>query len=286
VNAATSLTIHFCSAHFSVMSNLIADLKRDWRLTKLIRSTELTGGEALQLEKVDRIYIEECRQLRSDLIKTSEALCRDIEKARKSLTYGAGTVRKSLSRKFDASNKTPGQQSTDLENSLSSSSLKISQLLDASQKTLSSRLGQVEQSSQNTMELVDNVREFVATKAHETRRWQEGYDWRIHKNYLTRVVSTLDDIETKLEKYCEEDKQQELLKDIDFLRETLEIHLEEEGVRSFAPLAATGVDPLKVDPKGGVECTVESQVDGTIAEVIKKRYAIDQGEGMEIVRRA
>jgi molecular chaperone GrpE (heat shock protein) len=268
------------------MSNLITDLKRDWRLTKLIRSTELTGGEALQLERVDRIYIEECRQLRSDLIKTSEAFCRDIEKARKSLTYGAGTVRKSLSRKFDASNKTPGQQSTDLENSLSSSSLKISQLLDALQKTLSSRLGQVEQSSQNTMELVDNVREFVATKAHETRRWQEGYDWRIHKNYLTRVVSTLDDIETKLEKYCEEDKQQELLKDFDFLRETLEIHLEEEGVRSFAPLAGTGVDPLKVDPKGGVECTVESQVDGTVAEVIKKRYAIDQGEGMKIVRRA
>jgi molecular chaperone GrpE (heat shock protein) len=286
VNAVTSLTIHFCSAHFSVMSNLITDLKRDWRLTKLIRSTELTGGEALQLERVDRIYIEECRQLRSDLIKTSEAFCRDIEKARKSLTYGAGTVRKSLSRKFDASNKTPGQQSTDLENSLSSSSLKISQLLDALQKTLSSRLGQVEQSSQNTMELVDNVREFVATKAHETRRWQEGYDWRIHKNYLTRVVSTLDDIETKLEKYCEEDKQQELLKDFDFLRETLEIHLEEEGVWSFAPLAGTGVDPLKVDPKGGVECTVESQVDGTVAEVIKKRYAIDQGEGMKIVRRA
>lgn len=252
------------------MSNPIADLKRDWRLTKLIRSTELTGGEALQLEKVDPIYIEESREIRSDLIKTSEPLSRDIEKARKSLTYAAGTVRKSFSRKFYFSNKTPGQQSTDLENSLSSSSLKISQLLDASQKTLSSRHGQVEQSSQNTMELVDNVREFVATKAHETRRWQEGYDWRIHKNYLTRVVSTLDDIETKLEKYCEEDKQQELLKDFDFLRETLEIHLEEEGVWSFAPLAGTGVDPLKVDPRVVLSALLKVRLMGLSLKLLKR----------------
>ena len=272
--------------HKFFMANLITDLKRAWRLTKLIRSTELTDEEALQRENIDTIYMEECRGIRSDLIKTSGALCRDIAKARKSLTQEACTVRKSFNRQFVTSTKTAGQQFTDLEDSLTSSILKINQLLDASQKTLSTRLGLVEQSSQTTMELVDNVREFVATKADETRRWQEGYDWRILKNYLTRVISTLGDIEMQLEKYRKEDKPQELLQDFDFLRETLEIHLEEEGLMSFTPLLGAEVDPMKVDLKGGVECTAEGHVDGTVAEVIKKGYEIDLGTGMKIVRRA
>ena len=123
------------------MCSIFTDLKRAWRLTTLIRSTELTDEVALQLENVDSIYIEECRGIRSDLIKTSEALCRDIAKARKSLTHEASTVRKSFNRQFDTSTKTAGQQFTDLEDSLSSSILKINQLLDASQKTLSSELG-------------------------------------------------------------------------------------------------------------------------------------------------
>jgi molecular chaperone GrpE (heat shock protein) len=79
---------------------------------------------------------------------------------------------------------------------------------------------------------------------------------------------------------------QELLQDFDFLRETLEIHLEEEGLMSFTPLLGAEVDPLKVDLKGGVECTAEGHVDGTVAEVIKKGYEIDLGTGMKIVRRA
>jgi molecular chaperone GrpE (heat shock protein) len=268
------------------MANLVTDLKRAWRLTKLIRSTKLTDEDALDLEKVDSIYMEECREIRGDLVKASEALRRDLDKARKSLTHEACTARKSLNRKFDASSKATGRQFTNLENSLSSSITKISQLLDASQKASASRLGEVEQTSKTTMELVDNVREFVATKADETRRWQEGYDWRILKNYLTRLISTLDDIEMKLDVYRKENKPQEFLQDFDFLRETLEIHLEEEGLVGFAPLVGDDVDPMRADAKGAIASTSEDQQSDTIAEVIKKGYEIDFGAGMKIVRKA
>jgi molecular chaperone GrpE (heat shock protein) len=268
------------------MANLITDLKRAWRLTKLIRSTELTDEEALQRENIDTIYMEECRGIRSDLIKTSAALCRDLDKAQKSLTHEACTVRKSVNRQSATSTKKVGQQFSDLENSLSKSILKVSKRLDTSQKTFNEKLGIVDSSSRETYNLVNDIREYVSKQAGETRRWQEGYDWRILKNYLTRIISTLDDIEAKLEKYREEDKPQELLKDFDFLRETLEIHLEEEGLCSFAPLIGADVDPMRVDVKGGVECAAEGQINGTVAEVIKKGYEIDLGAGMKIVRRA
>jgi molecular chaperone GrpE (heat shock protein) len=246
------------------VSNLITDLKRAWRLTKLIRSTELTDEDALQIEKVHSIYIEGCREIRTSL-----------DKARKSLNRNVKTSRLDNDKRL-----------AKFEDSLSSSITKISQLLDASQKAAASRLGIIEESTKTTQELVNDVREFVATKSDETRRWQEGYDWRILKNYLTRVISTLDDIETKLEKYQNENKPQEFLKDFEFLRETLEIHLEEEGLLGFAPLIGADVDPARADIKGVIESTAEDQRAETVAEVVKKGYEIDLGAGVETVRRA
>lgn len=246
------------------MLSVFADFKRAWRLTKLIRASEINDEEALAIEKIDTLYIKECVSIRTSLDKT----------------------RKSLNRALKSWQAANGKQLANLENALTKSVLEISQLLDASQKTLATRLGQVEQTSQTTMELVNNVREYVAKQADETRRWQEGYDWRILKNYLTRLISTLDDIETKLDVYRKEEKPQGFLQDFDFLRETLEIHLEEEGLLSFAPLIGADVDPIKVDIKGSVECTAENQADGTVAEIVKKGFEIELGTGVKVVRRA
>ena len=257
------------------MLSLITDFKRAWRLAKLIRSTNLTDEEALQIEKVDSIYIKQCREIRTSL----EGECRDI---RSSLDK----ARKALNRDVKTSRLDNDMRLTEFEDTVSSSITKISLLLDASQKAAASRLGEIEQSSKTTQELVDNVREFVATKSDETRRWQEGYDWRILKSYLLRVISTLDDIETKLSIYRKEDKPEELIKDFDFLRETLEIHLEEEGLLSFAPDVGSNVDPMRDEIKGAIESTREDQQVETVAEVLRKGYEIDLGAEVKIVCKA
>jgi molecular chaperone GrpE (heat shock protein) len=268
------------------MANLITDLKRAWRLTKLIRASELSDEEALNIEKVDSVYMAECLDIRNELVQAKKSFGRDLAKARKSLNQEAITSRQSLNRNFNVSTKTIGQQFTNLENSLSSSILKISQLLEASQKASASRLDEAVTTSKTTMELVNGLREYVGKQADETRRWQEGYDWRILKTYLLRVVSTLDDIETKLEFYKNNGKSEELIKDFDFLRETLEIHLEEEGLLAFSPKLGEEPDASLVDIKAGVTISEDAQVVGAVAEVIHRGYEIDLGTETKVVRKA
>lgn len=246
------------------MVSFFTDISRALRLFKLLRSTDLSDEDALRIEKIDTIYLAECRAVNRSLEKT----------------------RKSLNRALKSWKTTNGEQLAELENSLIGSVQSISQLLDASQKALSDRLGNVEQSSQTTMELVDNVREFVAKQADETRRWQEGYDWRILKNYLLRVISTVDDVENQLSHLKQSGAPEKIIKKFDFLRETLEIHLEEEGLISFSPDLGKKPDTAKEEIKASVVSETEQQAFGMIAEVIRRGYEIDLGSGTKVVRKA
>lgn len=247
-----------------MVGNFLCDLKRAWRLTKLIRATRVSDEDALQIEKLDTIYLNECRELKATL-----------DKARKSLNRAATTWESSNSKRLSG-----------LEDSLVSSVTGISQLLESSQQTLSKRLSQVEQSTSTTMELVDNVREYVSKQADETRRWQEGYDWRILKNYLMRIVSTLNEVEDQIATYRKEGKPEEFLSDLDFLKEALEIHLEEEGLMAYTPAVGSTLDAIRDEPRTSVVALSEEQVIGTIAEVLRKGYEIDLGAETKVVRKA
>ncbi len=247
-----------------MVSSFFCDLKRAWRLTKLIRASELSDEDALQIEKVDAIYLEECRELKTKL-----------DKARKSLNRALKNWKTSNNKRL-----------SEMEDSLVTSVTGISQLLESSQQTLSKRLGQVEQSSATTMELVDNVREYVSKQANETRRWQEGYDWRILKNYLLRVISTIDEVEDKMAFYRSETKPEDFLNDFDFLREALEIHLEEEGLMSYTPSLGAEPDVSKEEVKASITVETEDQEAGSIAEIIRKGYEIDLGAETKVVRKA
>jgi molecular chaperone GrpE (heat shock protein) len=268
------------------MANLITDLKRAWRLTKLIRSTELTDEEALQLENVDSIYMEECREIRSSLEKANKLLVDNVKASRATLSKRLVSTGVSINRKLKASDQDNDKRLTDFENSLSKMVLKISQLLDASQKSFGARLEQIGQSSQEAAEMANNVRDYVAKQAEETRRWQEGYDWRIIKNYLLRMVSTMDDVETKLAVYRVEGKPEDFINDFNFLRETLEIHFEEEGVLSFAPEVGEEPDSTRTEVKAVVVITDDNQQVGTIAKVIRLGYEADLGAEVKIIRKA
>lgn len=241
-----------------------SDFKRAWRLTKLVRASGLSDEDALHIEKVDTIYLNECRAMRASMDKT----------------------RKSLNRALKLWKDTNGKKLNELEDSLSSSVVGISQLLESSQEAFSKRLSQVEQSTSTTMELVDNVREYVSKQADETRRWEEGYDWRILKNYLMRIVSTLDEVEDQIATYRKEGKPEEFLSDLDFLKEALEIHLEEEGLMAYTPSIDSTLDAIRDEPRSSVVALSEEHAIGTIAEVIRKGYEIDLGAETKVVRKA
>jgi molecular chaperone GrpE (heat shock protein) len=246
------------------MLGFFNDLKRSWRLVRLLRASDLSDEDALRIEKMDSLYIEKCREI-----------ARSLKKARRSVNLSLKSQRKENDSRL-----------TNLENTFSSDILGVRQSLESRQKASDSRLSKVVETSETTMNLVENVREYVGKQADEVRRWQDGYDWRILKNYLMRIISTMDDIERKISSYKKQENSQELIEDFDFFREALEIHLEEEGLLAFSPSIGYPVESNKADVKGTVPTTSEDQIDETVAEIIHKGYEIDLGIESKVIRRA
>lgn len=275
------------------MPNLFTDFKRAWRLTKLIRAGNLSDEEALQIEKIDSIYIQECRDIRSSLEKANQLLKEAVQDSKLTLSKRLNTTRISLNRKLKDSAQGNDARLSKFEDSVSSAITKASQLLAASKEAYDRRLSEFQkwsevsmESHQETRELVDDIRDYVSKQASETRRWQEGYDWRILKNYLMAVASTIDNVEAQLEGLKRSDACQEIIKKFDFLRETLEIHLEEEGMMSYSPKLGNNPDPVRDEIKLSAPSNSEEEIVGTIAEVIRKGYEIDLGSDQKIIRKA
>ena len=243
--------------------NLIRNWKRAWRLTKLLNASELSDESALGIEKLDTIYLDRCRQIQKSL-----------EKASKIIKGRAQAWTKDNDRKIIA-----------LEDSLTSSITEIRFLLAASQKSQASQLGDVADKAGTTMELVNSIRDYVGQQANENRRWQEGYDWRILKNYVMRMITMVDDIDTKIEGYRRKDKPAEFLVDLAFFRETIEIHLEEEGIVPITPELNSIPDPSLVEVKGATASNDSAQSPGSVASVIKKGYLLELGEESKLIRK-
>lgn len=249
---------------YKVSVKFLTDFKRAWTISKLIRVSNLSDEDLLAIGKVESLYISECRAIKSSLEKTRKILNRSRKRWRQDNDL----------------------RLSEMEETLTNSFLRVSQLMEAKQNAFSGRLSKVEETSRTSLELIDNIREYVAKNSEETRRWQEGYDWRILKNYLNRVISTLDDFDETALNLKNLQAPDEVIKQVEFLKETLEIHLEEEGLVSFTPGLGAQPDAGKDEIKASISADSEEHKVGTIGEVLRKGYQIDLGVDTKVVRKA
>lgn len=246
------------------MIRFVRNFHKAWRLAKLIDGMKLSDEEILDLEKVDTLYTQECAEIKSSLNKTRKSAICALKSWKNDNNSRLGNLEDSFNQSID----------------------KISQLLESSLNSLARRLGEVDHSSKTTQELVDNVREYVSKQADETRRWQEGYDWRLLKNYLLRILSTLDEIEDKIEYYRKQEKPAEFINDFNFFKEMLEEHLEEEGVFSFTPKINAELDDFKNEVMASQPSESADQVAGTIASVIRRGFELEIGDDVKVIRKS
>lgn len=135
-------------------------------------------------------------------------------------------------------------------------------------------------------ELLGNLRDFSAKKEADVRRWQEGYDWRILKNFVSGLTFVLQEMQEKVEELeGAGDAHAETLK---YFRDYLLEELSNNGVERFG-------DEFVGEPRPSSSAiaqffpkdTGDAALDGKVSRVLTYGYRYDDGsENGKVIKNA
>ncbi len=160
--------------------------------------------------------------------------------------------------------------------------------LAASQQAAVGQVKTTNDAIQSLNEQMAAVREYAATQQERVRRYEEGYQWVVLKDFGLRIIRCIDDIESILAKLDAADPGREHL---EIVRDQLVFALDAEAIEQFTPEVGSSVreeQRLFVESSSDVVPTENKAEDGTIASVERSGYRlyIDDQTPPRIVRPA
>ena len=131
---------------------------------------------------------------------------------------------------------------------------------------------------------VSAIREYTSLQHGRIEKLQEGYDWNIIKNFCLRVIRCIDNLETRIAKLYEQNKE---TADLEEIVDEFIFALESSGVEQFKPEINSdynGQEKTAEVVKDKV-CTKDPNMKGKIAEVLRPgyQYVIDDNS-VKVVR--
>jgi molecular chaperone GrpE (heat shock protein) len=136
-------------------------------------------------------------------------------------------------------------------------------------------------------DLLGAIRDFTARQSAETQRWKDGYDFRILKSFLLRVISVIDEIEEQIWLLKKRNAAPETIAELEFMHAKLIGDLDGEGLVRNEPPVGEKIDPTstKFVIKG-----VDETADATLANVISRslgaEYVLWLADGHERIIRS
>lgn len=257
----------------------MGNFKRAYRISKIIGENNVNNEESLRIERIIQSGLDATRDVGAN-----------VENASKRILSGIKEL-KAESRRYLKEIRTEDQSLlVEIRNETNRQLISIEDLvkseLAASASSSASRLFDIERSSKTTAELIENIRNYVAKQADEVKRWQEGYDWRITKNFLLRLIGSIDEIEDKIVYSQKDEKLEALIPELEFMLSVLTVNLEEEGLIQFTPSLGSPVDASRVEVIGTLEAEEPSDEPESVASIFRKGYEYDLGNETKIIRKA
>ena len=199
-----------------------------------------------------------------------------LDKERNALEQKLGGIQESFEQKNQRLQKEFEKKLQHLQQATDESSGKLldvvarqNELLKQEQKTMASKLDQACGAVAGVDGSLTGVKDYLAEQGQIQRRYQEGYDFQILKNFITPIARVIDSMDTQIEKAKGAGK-----KELENAREHLIELLAGNGVEQIIPAVGDLVDDASketVEAAGTVDSSASAPA-GTIAEVVRPGY--------------
>lgn len=230
--------------------------------------------DAFQLsEKVSQLHCKTDKLVEANFI----AVERQIKGALRETQRCAAKQQKELQSQFDSIAEQIEERHCKTENSI-----------DAFIAANSSNAKRITSGIDDILSILTSIRDFSSRQSAELLRWKEGYDYRIVKNFITRIIHSIDDIEYKIEIVKADSEKQKLVEELEFVKDVLLSNLDGEGLVRIEPELLKRVEDyggkVAVD---SIIPTDEDEKNGAIAKVLLYGYELYTGEDKsKLIRQA
>jgi hypothetical protein len=235
----------------------IANLRRAWRLLKIISSAQSAGkGPEADLEAMisragrEAFAVHEhLRSLRREQTRANGELSAYLDRGR------------ILQEVLGAENEKRALDTAQAADKVSAATLRMETQLKETQQVLQS------------------LRDFSLEQQREIRRLREGYDYTIIKTFVLRMIHALEESLEKIERSKLKGMPQGQIDDLQFIHDLFLFALEGSGIERFVPNVGAKFD--YADPQlepAATEPTDNQSLHLTIARVVKPGFSIQMNE--------
>lgn len=206
-------------------------------------------------------------------LEASHRKTRDAFKyTRHSTTEKLRNMAEDLKNHFD----TVQSETLELKSTLSSNCKDIKQAIESNQTASNHMQRAINENLTKLSEIVGDLKNFSVKKGEDLRRWQEGYDWKILKDFVTGILFVLFEMDREIQKAGDSGEAEKLIYFRDFLCEELASagvsRFGDEFVGEKKPTSSSEASFLHVE-------TDKRESDGIVTRVLDYGYKYDDGNG-------
>ena len=254
-----------------------------------------TKEKLIQLDKHPEISGNSDRQIPLRVKGGTKTLERAANKVK--ISNGTENINKLLSDEKTAVIKTttnwgktccePAEHSKPLNSAINEFTQQVSAIQSSKQRSETDEQSQPINSAINELtQQVSAIREYAACQQDRLEKLQDGYDWNIIRTFCLRVIRCIDNLESRISRFGQEDGKAIHLEEI---RDELIFALESSGIEQYEPEVNSeyrGQEKFAEAVKDKQESDNPEQA-GNIAKVIRPgyQYFINE-ENVKVVRPA
>ncbi|MDR2673751.1 MAG: hypothetical protein LBC18_02520 [Opitutaceae bacterium] len=187
--------------------------------------------------------------------------------------------------------KKPEDTSADTNRGMSEKLLReqhseLKQLVEAHFRAEAARRAVIDGQLKDIRDLLGAMRDFTARQSAETQRWKDGYDFRILKAFLLRVISVIDEIEEQIWILKKQNASRETIAELEFTHAKLVGDLDGEGLVRNEPPVGEKIDPAATRLViKGVDETADPALANVISRSLGAEYILWLADGHEKIIR-
>lgn len=252
------------------MFRTISNFTKTWRLLKILSSKAPEDAEKI-LDSAVREANLLANKVDARAKETNELINKKISLIERKIQSTLANSERHIA----FSNKSSDKNFQTIVNKIEQTDSKFIQQMGALFQSQNTTNDKIHAQLVDISSILSSLRDYSTRQSNDTLRWKDGYDYRVLKNFITRIIHSIDEIEFKIQLLTDSPNSNQLVNELEFIKDILVSNLDGEGLVRIEPFVGDEITTQtnRIVVKD-ITLTDDENKDSKIAKIINYGYEL------------